>query len=1736
MIRDIEEIRFPNGTLSQATCKMDDMGEWSITATIKVDGGEKPDFSEDWVVRYRGAKYVMPLRTPAARKENTSLDSQIDLTFVHWAQRELQRWMFFTVQPVESSTAVPDKYEASVVLTLGDLVILIGQVLEYYYGDTIKIDLNPDWEYSDEPSTIEISYSYIWDVLLKLRELYNVRWAIEPCGDSDHYIIKVGYDTPDCGHVFEYGFEGGLLKVERQVQDTNIRNMLLGRGGEKNLPYRYFKDVDPNNPSFPADPDWIPELRNIYFDRLRGKTFRDYIKGWKTNPRRQLTEKDGTPICPYGSDAPIEIEPFDAEYAKGSYAYMLGASDEKFNPVEYVSDKLVVADLKVIAEAESSIDRYGPFIGGLDDNDDIYPTIQGVSVDPYGRIDQAVDVEQMTTDEIEDEEGEYTVTELHGCQCSPFPSQKGHGMYVVKGYDFDVPDGERGTIAIDKMEFSAMAGANNTEVVTNSVVMGEYYVIATDSEGNDHPATGLPPGKYRYRVEGRFENGYKDVVQIQVAFSGVKLFTSPPLAATHGTFDIWVKNIWQTEKQAGENDVQYAERVWVPILGDAAGEEARIVFTTGWLYTSESYEFKIVKTPVYDTSKKIGDVPSHWRITCARVNADEDAGGFPVPNTMKQGAAGDYFCFLGIDMPHIYALWAEERLDTYKRDQLMETRDVKPTWVVTTDRVRLNNLQEGESETLISRLYPGMAVTLRDERFISGSGEENLYLQSLTITYRAASNSDTALNPDVEMTLGNDYSSSGNVIQQIQGDVSALSKTVMGSLSNIEAAVAALGDSRYIRKDRTDRTPYGLGVKSIKTNNFIAGYKGAQIGQNGNAEVESLYSRSYLKVYELIYNRLNAQEGETMFSDSGTIENITITEGGDINVEMRKRWDGDFTAFQVGDVVYGYVNDLGNATAKEYGKAWAWVKSVDRESNTLTLAKYPDIDVPSGKNMDMTAGMMISRWGNNIAASEQTASDYHFIKQVGDRWVNTRQKSVMISCESGHIAELTGVYKPILEASNFGTVLGQLPEGLLDPETEKYVNLAQPYLYARGVIVQDLIRINYKGEEIRTPRFRGEWDAATAASADDYYRDADSVVDIVTWKGCLWQCVTSHADGDAPDTENGQWMQLTERNYSEWTIEPNVNVVYIRKGTESTDLIMCTVRHHTADGYTDYFTPESLDEFGIELLFSMDGQTYHEFWVRADAVLEADGEGIDLSDGSQLTIGGNNVPWIEVGDNIHLYIRRKSDGEMIDAYTIPVVKDGEDGKQGISIEERFRLYREALANIPVTTDTLKHRNPSGWKTTVPSVSDGNALWMIRARIDGNDNLVDGSWSTPVRVTGLRGADGKDGVGKTGLMAYPAGEFDPDVTYESTEKTTPVVMDGRDGDGVGQYFVLMPDRVYNASYMTYKTPHEDAANNGGNWERMDRFNSIFADIIMAEFAKLASAVFSGDLMFSQQGVDKDGNFSTQYQLINKIEGGKQAFTPNLLLDFLSGDAHAKRFMAGNTIFSGDMRYGVLDNFGQGMMRGEILSPSGMGEASGTTIEETIVLSEITIGQPTQLHLEVQMYGQTSDAMFSGGNQYLRPRCSVELYNTLTAKSVDGTSGALSILNANNERTENYYKTITLPVGSYQFRLKMRYELGDAPTSVSGTKRDYARFGWKGVTVMTQNDAAYQSIRYGNGEIIGDSPANYFMTYQDEEGNMVMQMQTKKGYGIKVGPNGVQVMAAEYSGWESLESYIRGVMKQ
>lgn len=135
-------------------------------------------------------------------------------------------------------------------------------------------------------------------------------------------------------------------------------------------------------------------------------------------------------------------------------------------------------------------------------------------------------------------------------------------------------------------------------------------------------------------------------------------------------------------------------------------------------------------------------------------------------------------------------------------------------------------------------------------------------------------------------------------------------------------------------------------------------------------------------------------------------------------------------------------------------------------------------------------------------------------------------------------------------------------------------------------------------------------------------------------------------------------------------------------------------------------------------------------------------------------------------------------------------------------------------------------------------------------------------------------------GKTGPLVYPAGEYSPTETYTRTELSTPVVLCD------GEYYVLSKD-----GSVTGVNPKNDYAANGtkASWIRMQKFQYAFVEVLMANFAKLASAVFSGDYMFSQYGKDANGNITNEYKLFNPevLGQGDCPFTPNLLINFLLG---------------------------------------------------------------------------------------------------------------------------------------------------------------------------------------------------------------------------------------------------------
>ena len=933
MIPQIKEINFPEyATLSTATASLVDMGDKTITAQVKIDGAIVPDFSYDWEIEFQGEKYIQPLRKPQASKGNESISSLIDLTFYHKGIYDLKRYFFVSTVELEAGTLMADNYIVPLRLNIAEFVTYLNNVLKYYYGETYKVFLNPDYEYDEtDRKDIDINYTKIWDVITKIYEWFGVRWAWDTQSDNgEYYSIKIGYPSNEVSHIFEYGFEGGLLKFERQVQNAEIANVIFGRGSSENIPYRYFKNKSEDNPTFPADPDWIPELENVYFANLRGKTFRDYVQGWKTNPNRNTL--DGT----------LPIEKLDLIKWTKNEAYHKGHEDATFNPIEYVKD-------------DESIDKYGEIQKGLEHNEEIKPSIQGVSIDGIGRVDQIVDVEPILVDEstentelVSDVQpiSENVVTWYDAAPSNDtlnifvaFPAidiDSTKVAHIVKDVQINIVQHvrckeefskydavnnkwdilstryiqEENPLKVDSISVNYIDANNDTPIsdlaniyngvkllivveakvsgfvkkqtniphpnpnysaytgtitpdssfkvvtsfdteidyttvhgqilgnyvsgatrksqtvtikakgdsdvefiteqftisednapatsmempyrITSSLNGGEYNpqpnVVAIDvNTGEAVSPINLPAGTYYLRNTIQIENISNKSQTFKVELLPTYIYYSYDSASWKPTFDIWVKNIWQTMPNKLEEDYTYEHRIWDAILGNHLGDEAKVVFSSGRLSGHGDWEFLIADTPKRDTSKTIDGVPSEWRITLYKSDAEMEATDKWLPSIMTQASAGDHFYFVGIEMPHQYVLWAEERLDQYKRTELDKVSDVDSTIVVQLDKVRLNQLQEGESKPLLNSVRVGNNIKVADSRFIQ-SPHETLHLQSVTYTWDA----NTIMLPNIEVVLSDEIATYPNPFADINrklGDAEDKIKDVRKtSLAQIDKA------------------------------------------------------------------------------------------------------------------------------------------------------------------------------------------------------------------------------------------------------------------------------------------------------------------------------------------------------------------------------------------------------------------------------------------------------------------------------------------------------------------------------------------------------------------------------------------------------------------------------------------------------------------------------------------------------------------------------------------------------------------------------------------------------------------------------------------------------------------------------------------------------------------------------------------------------------------------------------
>ena len=260
----------------------------------------------------------------------------------------------------------------------------------------------------------------------------------------------------------------------------------------------------------------------------------------------------------------------------------------------------------------------------------------------------------------------------------------------------------------------------------------------------------------------------------------------------------------------------------------------------------------------------------------------------------------------------------------------------------------------------------------------------------------------------------------------------------------------------------------------------MLGGRGGKIDEHGNGELESLTIRSYLQTAELLINRITAIEGDWLMTESGTVERVRYDGDRRYRLWLRRRWDGDFTAFAPQDVLKGVVNTLaaralgrteggaaeggaaeggaaeGDVGVGKYATSWMLVRDVDLTDNSIGVELYVD-DVkviPGGKNFAPVVGMNLARWGN-----------------VQNK---TRQSCIYLSSREGRIVHLNHVDSPILSDSDVMSSFGSVPE-FLQELLGDVLSKQEDYVFARGLIVQDIIRLGADSQPLAEVVDRGLW-------------------------------------------------------------------------------------------------------------------------------------------------------------------------------------------------------------------------------------------------------------------------------------------------------------------------------------------------------------------------------------------------------------------------------------------------------------------------------------------------------------------------------------------------------------------------------------------------------------------------------------------------------------------------------------
>lgn len=523
------------------------------------------------------------------------------------------------------------------------------------------------------------------------------------------------------------------------------------------------------------------------------------------------------------------------------------------------------------------------------------------------------------------------------------------------------------------------------------------------------------------------------------------------------------------------------------------------------------------------------------------VQKETDTFGTLMPNQYRYPVSGDKFVILGISLPTSYITTAEQSLDETMKEYMLENNVHYYDYPLKFDEhffaTNTGILEQIQNNNVVRFQYAGVQMAL--------------YIKQITIKYgdKPLPQYDITLTDDVEIVL-NQIGQVTDDVSRMRVQVSELQKYYSENLiqainSKLSKIVDDVCQGRITFQQGLDSLGSVIFHDKIQSPQFEEGLytgRGWRIDNLGNAEFESARVRSFLEIVELIVNRLQAQEGDTLFTDNDQIEKVDVVEDETDHsisyiLTLKEKYQGYVTGQMYGNVVKGIINTLAAKQAgvsdyestsvevdgaNKYYTSWMRVIGTHNTNanlgvNQIQVVLYGDNFVPAGRNFAPCELMTIARWGC-VDYSDPEDPDYESIKAS----IIRRQRMFMISTTDGRVVKYTGIDSPILKNGNYGVTIGELPEFVKNyPDVRAILNQVgehTDWLYAQGIVVGNYIKVDREGLPVPVTVFCGEWvDGSQVANPtpgqgiyfyNEYNEDTQQYeIHEVRHNGGRWQCL-----------------------------------------------------------------------------------------------------------------------------------------------------------------------------------------------------------------------------------------------------------------------------------------------------------------------------------------------------------------------------------------------------------------------------------------------------------------------------------------------------------------------------------------------------------------------------------------------------------------------------------------------------